>query len=272
MPTSISLSMRDLNVLARIKDPECDPMSGPLVNHALPQDPHIADPGAYETVSERERDMVLSVQHMEKQLAAFFQTRARVDLVRRYRECVVVLDRLIDEYPQYASARNNRAQAIRRLAGDAMLLANPASTGSQDAPQQAIVPDMEAAERKAMAKTALDDLDLSISLLTPSGGFVGLSPQTARTLSMAHTQRAAIYHMTAKFLEQSCLSVAQDRPERLWTKLDFEESAARDFFVGGRYGNEVAKGLAVGPNPTAKLCGQMVREAMKREYGEGPAP
>ena len=42
-----------------------------------------------------------------------------------------------------------------------------------------------------------------------------------------------------------------------------------DFAMGGRYGNEIAKGLAVSTNPTAKLCGQMVREAMKKEYGPG---
>ena len=50
-------------------------------------------------------------------------------------------------------------------------------------------------------------------------------------------------------------------------EIDFEEAASRDFALGGRYGNEIAKGLAVSTNPTAKLCGQMVREAMKKEYG-----
>lgn len=37
--------------------------------------------------------------------------------------------------------------------------------------------------------------------------------------------------------------------------------------MGGRYGNEVAKALAVAANPTAKLCGEIVREAMVREFG-----
>lgn len=39
--------------------------------------------------------------------------------------------------------------------------------------------------------------------------------------------------------------------------------------MGGRYGNEIAKALAVRANPTAKLCGEMVREAMRKEYGRG---
>jgi hypothetical protein len=51
--------------------------------------------------------------------------------------------------------------------------------------------------------------------------------------------------------------------------LDFEENASRDFVMGGRYGNQIAGKLAVGANPTAKLCGEMVREALRREFGGG---
>lgn len=39
--------------------------------------------------------------------------------------------------------------------------------------------------------------------------------------------------------------------------------------MGGRYGNEVAGKLAVGVNPMARLCGSMVREALRREFGGG---
>ena len=53
---------------------------------------------------------------------------------------------------------------------------------------------------------------------------------------------------------------------RGWTVVEFAEAASRDFWMGGRYGNEVARGLAVHANPTAKLCGQMVKEAMRREF------
>ena len=118
-----------------------------------------------------------------------------------------------------------------------------------------------------MAQTVLSDLDQAISLLTPVGRYPRLSPQAARTLSLAHTQRGAIYHMTAKMLALGAVSVPDGRREAGWTKLEFEENASRDFAMGGRYGNEIAKGLAVSTNPTAKLCGQMVREAMKKEYG-----
>lgn len=39
--------------------------------------------------------------------------------------------------------------------------------------------------------------------------------------------------------------------------------------LGGRYGNEVAKALAVSSNPTAKLCGDIMRTALREEYGGG---
>lgn len=48
--------------------------------------------------------------------------------------------------------------------------------------------------------------------------------------------------------------------------VEWEEAASGDFLMGGRLGNEVARQMAVVVNPTAKLCGDMVREAMRMEY------
>jgi len=44
-----------------------------------------------------------------------------------------------------------------------------------------------------------------------------------------------------------------------------EEMASWGFQLGGRYGNPVAKQMAVRTNPYAKLCGAIVREAMREE-------
>ncbi len=35
--------------------------------------------------------------------------------------------------------------------------------------------------------------------------------------------------------------------------------------MGGRYGNDVAREMAVRTNPYAKLCGNIVKEAMRGE-------
>lgn len=257
----IELSRRDINVLEKIKDPEFDPSFAIQVDPTLPNDPHVSDL-EYRQISQQERDIILSIQNLELARAKPQPGNAEeVDLVDGYRGCVSRLGRLIHDHPQYASARNNRAQAMRRLYGDSILVADAPR------PPQALIQEVDNAERLEMANTLLDDLDRAISLLSPSVPYSRLSPQVARTLAMAHTQRAAIYLMTSKLMLFKSVSVDEARPESRWSKLDFEERASQDFALGGRYGNEIAKGLAVSTNPTAKLCGQMVREAMKKEYG-----
>lgn len=258
----LSLSRRDVNVLEKIKDPESDPSLGVFIDPSLPKDPHIRDAQIYEQLSRRERDIVLAIQRVEIQYATQ-QSRQTPDaaVIQCYRDCVSQLGDLINEHPHYASARNNRVQALRRLCGDTMLVAQ--------VPQlpHVLLRELDEGQRWETAHTVLSDLDQSISLLTPVGTYPRLSPQAARTLSLAHTQRGALYHMTAKMLALGTVSMPEGRREASWTKLEFEENASRDFAMGGRYGNEIAKGLAVSTNPTAKLCGQMIREAMKREYG-----
>ena len=259
MATS-SLSHRDINVLEKIRDPESDPSTGVLVDSNLPKDPVITDPDTYERVVQRERDIVLAMQQIEVRISASKQRPS--EAAKEYRACVSTLGQLISDYPRYASARNNRAQALRRLYGDLMMLPGRTDT-------EALVPDASAAEKSEAVATALGDLDEAIKLLTPRSLFTAISPQAGKTLSMAHTQRAAIYHLTSKALLQpeDGVEVGGARKESGWARIEFEGAASRDFALGGRYGNDIAKGLAVSTNPTAKLCGEIVREAMKKEYG-----
>ncbi|KAI0882440.1 uncharacterized protein GGS22DRAFT_44184 [Annulohypoxylon maeteangense] len=259
MAAASSLSRHDFNVLEKIKDPESNPLAAVIVDSTLPRDPNIIDASVYDRVSKKERDIVLAMQHLEMQLAGL-RSASTTEPIEEYRKCVSRLEELISEHPNYASARNNRAQALRRLYGDTMLL-----TSVHD--PNGLVQDVGDAERSQAATLALSDLDEAITLLTPRSLFASISPQAGKTLSMAHTQRAAIYHMTAKSFQPGQVAKISERKEAEWTKIEFEEAASRDFAFGGRYGNEIAKGLAVSTNPTAKLCGQMVREAMKREYG-----
>ncbi|KAI1447462.1 hypothetical protein F5Y02DRAFT_26229 [Annulohypoxylon stygium] len=259
MAAASSLSRRDFNVLEKIKDPESNPLTAVIVDTALPKDPNITDTSVYDRVSGKEREIVLTMQQLEMQLAGL-KPATTTEPIEEYRQCVSRLGELISEYPDYASARNNRAQAFRRLYGDTMLL-----TGVHDSNR--LLRDVDDSEKSQAAVSALSDLDKAIALLTPRSLFSSISPQAGKTLSLAHTQRAAIYHMTAKSFQASNVAGVSERKESTWTKIDFEEAASRDFALGGRYGNEIAKGLAVSTNPTAKLCGQMVREAMKKEYG-----
>ncbi|KAL1877058.1 hypothetical protein Daus18300_002668 [Diaporthe australafricana] len=258
---SVSLSTRDLNILEKIQDPEFDPSQAVQLDESLPKDPNVTDVTEYERLATEEGRLVLTVQQAEMQLAGP-GPKTGIDPLKTYEECVAGLSELVSMNPSYASARNNRAQAARRLHGDGMLVSG---LEPSDSPLS-LAGDPE--ERRSAARRTLADLDACISLLTPSGSYPRLSRQAARTLSSAHTQRAAVYHQTSKMLAKGgVLDIAPERTEIGWQKIDFEEAASRDFALGGRYGNEVAKGLAVSTNPTAKLCGQMVREAMKKEYG-----
>ena len=258
----VSLSTRDANVLEKIKDPESNPNAAPLIDSSIPRDPHITDTAVYEEIAAKERAIIQSIQKLEMELDQSQSIDCSEAALEGYRRCLSSLSGLILEHPNYASARNNRAQVLRRLYGDAMLL--NISTGMPIP----LVDEPEPPEKRQAAGTFLTDLEQSIKLLSPRTPSTPLSPQAARTLSMAHTQRAAIYLKTSKLLSYRQVDIDDDFTESTWLRIDFEEAASHDLALGGRYGNEIAKGLAVGVNPTAKLCGQMVREAMKKEYGE----
>lgn len=258
---TVSLSNHDINVLEKIKDPESNPTAGVITDDTLPRDPHVIDTSAYERVVAKEREIIQSIQKLEAQLSRSMAEDSSETAIEGYQQCASDLSDLITEFPDYASARNNRAQIARRLYGDAMLL------NEMSGMPVPLIEQPQREEKLKASKEALNDLGQSIALLTPASSSTPISPQSARTLSMAHTQRAAIYLKTAKLLSYRSLDIDESRPEASWGRLEFEEAASRDLAFGGRYGNQVAKGLAVSVNPTAKLCGQIVREAMKKEYG-----
>ncbi|KAH7155072.1 hypothetical protein B0J13DRAFT_216779 [Dactylonectria estremocensis] len=259
--TSVSLSKHDINILEKIKDPESNPLTGIVLDSSLPRDPHITDTGVYERVIAKEREIIQSIQEIESQLMRVGPDQGKDIAIEGYKQCLSAIEGIISEHPNYASARNNRVQIFRRLYGDAILLSETSDNS------MSLVENLEGAEKKQVAATALTDMDTSITLLSPPTLVSPISPQAARTLSMAHTQKAAVYLKTAKLLLYHSLDVDDSLPESKWNKLDFEEAASKDLALGGRYGNPIAKGLAVSVNPTAKLCGQIVREAMKKEYG-----
>jgi len=266
---STTLTQHDLAVLDKIRDPESSRSTSTLIDSSLPRDPHITDSALYQTIITREHWIITSIQNIERQLAGLkIQPGSDSDhSIQQYLSCVNSLSLLIDEYPQYASARNNRAQALRRLYGDGML-AKGQLKGEEAVKCQALDPLPSETALLSASITTLDDLDTAISLLTSATSFAPLSPQAAKTLSQAYTQRGALYHFTAKILSasNSTLRIGPTGGQIGRSALEFEEMASRDFLMGGRYGNEVARALAVASNPTAKLCGDMVREAMRKEH------
>ncbi|KAG4426422.1 hypothetical protein IFR04_000304 [Cadophora malorum] len=264
------LTQHDLFILEKIKDPESGPSAPLLIDDTLPRDPNISDESTYLRISQIERSIISSIQQIEMQIAGLKPSSPDSESqlpLSQYLDCVKRLDELIQEFPDYASARNNRAQALRRIYGDHLLVSDATSPPSTD---NALDPSPSETTLLSAATTILTDLSTAISLLTPRNPFSPLSPQTAKTLSQAYTQRGALYHLTAKALALNGAELRlEEGREKQWKVTEWEENASRDFMVGGRYGNEIAKALAVAANPTAKLCGEMVREAMKKEYAGG---
>ncbi|WPG98792.1 Hypothetical protein R9X50_00158800 [Acrodontium crateriforme] len=243
----LQLSKADSKVLAQVFDPESGPAKAEvIVNPDLPADRHIAD-----------ADVLLQLKGQEKQaislIEAFEKSTDRTTSKKQdvYRQSLAILDGLIAKYPQYASARNNRAQLRRWRFGDRNTLCQKSKSTQS--------------EMSAAASASVDDLRQSIALSSPERPQDAVSPSQGRLLGQAHTQLAAIYYAASKDLESGEDFEITCNEFESWNKDRFEEEASRMFYLGGLYGNEVAKALAVHTNPHAKLCGSIVKEAMKKE-------
>ncbi|KAN0068308.1 hypothetical protein V8E54_013504 [Elaphomyces granulatus] len=93
--------------------------------------------------------------------------------------------------------------------------------------------------------------DQAITLTRPSSPTAPISPLQARILADAHTHRGYLLLKAAKIEPEE-----RKQGGLVWLV---------DFFSGGRYGNKAAQQLAVQTNPYAKMCGAIVREAMRKE-------
>ncbi|EKD16254.1 uncharacterized protein L3040_009511 [Drepanopeziza brunnea f. sp. 'multigermtubi'] len=289
------LTPHDLSILEKIKDPEASSPPRLLLDDSLARDPNIPDPSLYSQLTTREHTILSSLQQAELQIAGLEPASPDPDSpLQQYRASVRHLGALIATHPNYASARNNRAQALRRLYGNLLLvrsfsasaspspspscLSAPGTPPPADRRAAASPPALDPAPSEATllsaSATVLSDLDTAIALLAPRTPATPLSPQAARTLAQAYTQRGALYHFTAKALSAAAatppdraeLRIPAGRRESRWGPVEFEEAASSDFVLGGRCGSEVAKALAVAANPTAKLCGEIVRGAMRKEF------
>jgi hypothetical protein len=111
------------------------------------------------------------------------------------------------------------------------------------------------------------DITQAISLATPTQLHEPISHLDARVLASAHSHRGYLLLFASKSEDnRSMLSTLPGLKDQ--SRADLEEAASRDFGIGGRYGNETARQLAVKTNPYAKLCGSIVREALTKEISD----
>ncbi|MCJ1372806.1 hypothetical protein MMC20_004031 [Loxospora ochrophaea] len=250
-----ALTSNDSVVLSRLFDPESSPNSGVTIDLSLPADPHVKDPEVLNELKQQEAAIIKCTESLLQDPSTASQ---KEDI---FLDARAKLTSLIDSIPNYASARVNRAQLLRLQHGSTLLVKSLEDAGVSGTSPSA-----------AAAALALSDLTTAIRLLSPASPQSPISSAQCRTLAQAHTQRAALYYVTSKSLSTLKDSTSEEPNQKIlasdlkhWNKQDFEAAASRDFLMGGRYGNEIGKALAVYTNPTAKLCGQMVHEAMRRE-------
>ncbi len=153
------------------------------------------------------------------------------------------LSAIINDHPNYAPAYLNRAQATRLLIGEESNLFLPHTSN--------------------LISRALLDLNRTISLTTLPCPTDPLSDLQASLLSKAHTHRGYLLLKASQAVPLAKRSLPTDLAGTSSEQL--EEMASRDFALGGRYGNQIARQLSVRTNPYAKMCGAIVKEAMRKE-------
>lgn len=232
-----ALTTNDSAVLQALFDAESSPSSATTIDPALPPFPANTDitPEIHDSLHIREQAIINSLQSQEDVSRPTVQS------------AIEALTALITEYPGYASAYVNRAQAFRLLVGDNL-------THGDD-------------EKSIITERLLADLGRAVTLCTPaSSPTAAVSPVQARVLADAHTHRGYLLLQAARAKsrddEEGGFGMGKSGPE-------LEELASRDFFFGGRYGNKIAQQLAVQTNPYAKMCGAIVKEAMREEVSLG---
>lgn len=150
------------------------------------------------------------------------------------------LGEIINTWPTYPSAFLNRAM-LRRLG-----LEKNHGTDLFEAPQSDI-------------GRLFSDLARAIHLAMPvSSPSSTVSPYQARILRTALSHRAFLYLKASEGGKQLDGK----------GKTELEELASTDFAAAARYGDEAAREMSVRTNPYAKMCGAIVRNALKEEMRE----
>lgn len=228
MVSQIQLTFNDTAVLSALFDPEA-PLDGAAQVIPTPiSSPNVDDPTIVH-IQRRERSILTDINTEKPTLPSICAAIAQ-------------LSDLIQQHPQYASAYNNRAQARRLLSESSDTLISLAANNS----------------------LVLTDLSKAIEFASPKYDNDSVSPDQARVLASAYTHRASLIYKASRS-ESSRQLLCEIPTLQGLDKNALEEMASRDFSAGGRYGNRMARQLAVQTNPYAKLCGSIVREALRKE-------
>jgi hypothetical protein len=152
---------------------------------------------------------------------------------------ILELDQVVEQTPSYASAYINRAMLLR-MKLESQLSASQHIFSKSITDVQPLFANLSRA------------IHLSLPAASPTAP---VSSYQARILRTAYSHRAYLYLKAAE-TETSLQNLE---------KSELEELASKDFAAAARYGDEVAREMSVRTNPYAKMCGAIVRNALKEE-------
>jgi hypothetical protein len=233
---SSTLSANDARVLGALFDPETLPSSvarskdATAIDTSLPPHPSIS-PSQLSSLETSQQDIVHSVSATSDAAAL--------------NAAIEQLDAMITSYPNYGSAFANRAM-LRRISMESCL-----SEGQN----------IFAFSSDSCVEALFTDLARAIHLSLPlASSSAPVSTYQARILRTAYSHRAYLY----------LKAVETETQVNGAGKSEMEELASKDFAAAARYGDEVAREMSVRTNPYAKMCGAIVRNALREERkGEG---
>ncbi|PYH98812.1 hypothetical protein BO71DRAFT_394978 [Aspergillus ellipticus CBS 707.79] len=255
--TKPNLTTNDSAVLQALFDAESSPSNSITINPTLPAYPAdlAISADTLETLKSRELTIIRTLQSPSLDLPTIHQA-------------LHDLNTLITAHPIYPSAYANRAQTLRLLIDSTPTSSSTEANnnGNGDGDDKLFAP-----EHVDSASRLLADLAKAIALATPRSPADPVSEVQARLLADVHTHRGYLLLKAARVRKESVGGGGgggeEGGPDRLrgLGSDQLEDMASRDFFFGGRYGNKVAQQLAVQTNPYAKMCGAIVKEALRKE-------
>lgn len=230
------LSSHDSSILKALFDPEASPSGAVQIDTALGSLPHMPEP-TFAVIRSEEQAILRPLNN----------ATLSHDTIRNV---IQQLTALIHEHPTYPSAYVNRAQATRLLLS---------------------VNDLFTSEHSHTTAQLLQDLGEAIDHATPSTPHQAVSEHQAKVLAAAHTHRGFLLLKATDLARNGIPLEGASEQLRSASADQIEELASRDFAVGGRYGDKMAQQMSVKTNPYAKMCGAIVKEAMRKEMVEGQA-
>jgi hypothetical protein len=231
--TTPDLSFNDARVLNALFDPETLPSSVAKSKDSAAIDTSLAP---YPSIP---ASHILDLEYQQNDIIRRVSSNSSIDEIEG---AIQELDCMVAKWPNYPSAYINRAM-LRRMKLESQI---------QDS-QHIFTQSTSAIE------PLFTDLSRAIHLSLPSSSpSAPVSTYQAKILRTAYSHRAYLYLKAAE---------TETRLQGL-EKSELEELASKDFASAARYGDEVAREMSVRTNPYAKMCGAIVRNALREEMQE----